>query len=287
MILTFACNECLCLARVDFLTRVRSMARISAIVLTDGLLTSAELSAWCCSIFALASAMAELLAEMNSAFQLLSARKATTHFSKPTRLVLEIFLPAYTGLFHEERAFGAGFVVIVALMLDLWMPTRSLASAVKAAWWRTGSARLRWVESGATTGTAYFVEHCFKAAATRSLMAEFGTKMSATFERSSADLEADVFGLKVLINRCRSVFAFSCLSFTSFLLTRAATLAALMPSAVESGSVDSSTARRLFHTLMAYRLRGSSSTTTGNLNFLETRSAFPIMAGLLAEMTTR
>jgi hypothetical protein len=46
------------------------MTRIGTIVLADRFLTPAELRAWCGGVFALASTMAELLAEVNSALQL-------------------------------------------------------------------------------------------------------------------------------------------------------------------------------------------------------------------------
>jgi hypothetical protein len=44
------------------------MARIRTVVLADCLLAPTELRTWFCGIFALASAMAQLLAEVDSTF---------------------------------------------------------------------------------------------------------------------------------------------------------------------------------------------------------------------------
>jgi hypothetical protein len=142
------------------------------------------------------------------------------------------------------------------------------------------------MESGSAAGAADFVEHGFKATTTGSFVAELGAEVVSTFQSAATDLEADVLGLEVLINWPSAMLAFSRLPFTGFPLSRATTLATLVSSTIESRSIDSSTARRLFHSLVANRVRCRPSTAACNLDLLKTRSAFAIMTHLLAEMAT-
>jgi hypothetical protein len=95
------------LARVHFLARIRSMARIGAVMFADRPLAAAHLSTVCRSILALTSTVAELLAEVDSAFQLLATWKSATNFGEPTRLILEGLLSTDTRLLHKERALWA------------------------------------------------------------------------------------------------------------------------------------------------------------------------------------
>jgi hypothetical protein len=90
------------------------------------------------------------------------------------------------------------------------------------------------MESGSTAGAADLVEDCFKAAAARTFVAELSTEVIPTLESPATNLQADVLSLEVLVYQRSAMLAFSSLSFTGFLLSRAATLATLVSSAIKS-----------------------------------------------------
>jgi hypothetical protein len=208
------------------------MARIGTIVFANSLFASTKLCARYCGIFALTCTVAELLAEVDPAFQFLAAGESTTNFSEPTRLILEGLLSANAGLLHKKWALGAGFFIVVALMFDLRVTAGSLASTVVGARWRAGSTGLRWVEGGSAAGAADFVEDCFETAVTWPFVAELGAKVVTTFKTSSTDFEANMLGLIVLIDWSGTVLTSSCLAFAGFLLAGTATLTALVSSTI-------------------------------------------------------
>ncbi len=80
-------------------------------------------------------------------------------------------------------------------------------------------------------------------------MAKLLTCVLTTFQLATADLKADVFGLEVFV---RILLLSSPLS--SFLLSRTAVLAALMPSAVELGLADTEAHWGVDVALMTYRV---------------------------------
>lgn len=69
-------------------------------------------------ILALAVFVAELLAEMKTALKLLAARSTATRLLKMARLAVKLFFAASAYLVYQERAFGAGNIARVAVVVN-------------------------------------------------------------------------------------------------------------------------------------------------------------------------
>lgn len=72
-------------------------------------------------VFAVSSFMACFTAEVQATFQLKSADLTAFDFIEPTLLIFQSLLTTDAILFNEKRTLWARFVVIVAIVRDLWM----------------------------------------------------------------------------------------------------------------------------------------------------------------------
>jgi len=145
---------------------------------------------------------------MDSAFQFLAAGKATRDFVAPTWLVLEGSLSAATRLLHQIRAWGAWLCILVALVFDLLVSASRPSSAFEVAWWRLSAARLRGLQDSASTSTADFLEHSFKAAGTRSFVAKRLAGVVSAFQWSTTNSKTDMLRLNVLLSCHSTMLAF-------------------------------------------------------------------------------
>jgi hypothetical protein len=124
----------------------------------------------------------------------------------------------------------------VALVFDLRMTTGLATSTVKVTRRWSSSTRLRRLENSSATCTANLLKHSFEAATAWPFVAKLLAGMCSTLQWTSTDFETDVLRFNVLGNRCRvqgSMLTLCSLSFTGFLLARAATLTAFVAATIE------------------------------------------------------
>jgi hypothetical protein len=245
-------DECLCLARSDFLAWVRSMAGIRTAVFTDCLLPATRLSARRGGIFALSRPVARFLTEMNPAFQFLATRQATGNGRKPAWLVLERLLSASTRLFHQVRTGRTWHGVFVALMLDLLVAACWAACTIVVTWWRSSTARLRRMQNSSSTSTSNFLEYSFETAGTGPFVTERWTGVVPTLQWATTNSDTDVLRLHVLLCCHAAVLTFCGLAFTGLFLSWTTPLSTFVSTAIQSSTADPSARWRFLHTLVTH-----------------------------------
>lgn len=135
--LTKARDEDLALTRFVLFARIRGVACGFIWVTTCPFGLSARLRAAPLSIFTFARTMAGLGAEVRSTLQLFAANTAASDVLKPALLIFHCLLATHASFLHKERAFGTRFVVLVAVVRDLWMSTVFCSIARRPARWRS------------------------------------------------------------------------------------------------------------------------------------------------------
>jgi hypothetical protein len=109
------------------------------------LLLAARLVTMTRRILAFSGGMTGLETVMRAAFEFLSAYLSATNIWKPTLLILKSLLTAHAPLLHKKRAFGASFVVLMAVMGDDLMSTYFWSRAWISARRCFGAARQGWL----------------------------------------------------------------------------------------------------------------------------------------------
>ena len=122
-------------------------------------------------ILAITRQMTGLEAVVRAALELLPAHFAAANISQPARLMLESLLTAHTPLLHKMRAFGASFIVLMAVVSYLWVSTCLRSIARIPTWRRFSAARQGWLENSSSTTAAELLEYRFSTGATGSAMA--------------------------------------------------------------------------------------------------------------------
>lgn len=84
--------------------------------------------------------MTHLLTKMSPALELLAANLTTTGILKPALYVLEVLLTAHAALLYQEWALRAGFVIKMAVVLNLGVATALGSITLKATRWWLGTA---------------------------------------------------------------------------------------------------------------------------------------------------
>jgi hypothetical protein len=92
-------------------------------VTTNFLLLATRLAAMTGRVFAFSGRVTRLEAVMRAAFEFLSAYLSATNVWEPTLLILKSLLTAHAPFLHKKRAFGASFVVLVAVVRNNWVST--------------------------------------------------------------------------------------------------------------------------------------------------------------------
>lgn len=157
---------------------------------------SAFLLAMNLCVFAFARTMAGFSAGVTTTFERSTAYQAAENVGTPTRLIFQSFLAAEAGLLCEKRTFGTFFIVCMAVVRNLGMPTNLLPLAREVARWRTCAAGQRRLENRSATVAGYVVEDSFFAGSTWSFMAKIWTVMVTTLKWSIACASANVLCLK-------------------------------------------------------------------------------------------
>lgn len=92
-------------------------------------------------VFTFTRTVAHLLAKMSPALELLAADLTTTSILEPALYVLEILLAAHAALLYQEWALRAGFIIKMAVVLDLGVATALGSITLKATRWWLSTAR--------------------------------------------------------------------------------------------------------------------------------------------------
>ena len=143
------------------------------------------------TVFAVAWTMTRLGAFMGAAFERLSTRQPAAGLCEPTGLVFQGLLAAYTLLLHQKRAWWAGLVVGVAIMLDTGVATGGIWSgALKATLGWLGSARLGRRELSTTAVAANLFKNSLGACCACTGVADLGTCVLSALEVAATNAEA-------------------------------------------------------------------------------------------------
>lgn len=186
------------------------------------------------------------------ALQLLPARFAAACLLQMARLTLQLLLSANAPLLNKEWAFGAASVVGVAVMVNRWMAALWSATTVESTLWGSGAARLRRLEHSSAAIAADFVENSFRTGCAWAAMANLLAVVASALQLPSTRTDTDVLCFHCSVFSRHSVLASSCLSLGSFLFTRAAVLAALVPSTAHVCLASPQTHGRTDDALMAH-----------------------------------
>lgn len=160
-------------------------------------LLAAGLPAW---VLAFSRTVALLLAGMCSTFQLATADLPATHLREPTGLVLDLVLSAQACLGNEERTLRTAFIVLVAVVGDLWMATSLRSLTVESAGWRLGATWERRLDDRPAAMTAQLMEDGLAASSASALVAELLAAMVriSTLQRPATAARADVFRFELV-----------------------------------------------------------------------------------------
>jgi hypothetical protein len=185
------------------------------------------------SILAVVGSMALFPASMRAAAKILAANHAAAHFLQPAWLILQSMFAAETPLIDQEWAFGAGFVVSVAIVSNLRVATSLEPMARKTAWRRLRPARQWRLNYRLAAMARDFLEDSFAASVARPTMTKLGTFVVTTFEGPPALPGADVLCFESFQHRRSRVqrprFAFCALPLASPAFACTAPLLAIMP----------------------------------------------------------
>lgn len=133
--LTVTSDENLACTRFVFLARVGCMTGCFVRMFADLLWLATWLMAlFAVCVLALPRSMAGPPAKVRSALELLTTDLAAANILKPALLMLQHLLATHAAAFYKERAFGAAFIVLVTIVLDLRMTADLGTLTLKAAW---------------------------------------------------------------------------------------------------------------------------------------------------------
>lgn len=231
--------------------------------------------------------MAQFLAAMQSALQLLPANPPAMCLLEVARLAVNLFLATSAPFLNQERALGAGYVSSVTVVLDGRMSTAGPSETVETAVWRPGTARLRGVKDCPAAVATDFGEDGFWAVGTWATVADLLALVTAALQLSTACLDANV----LCFDRCyftgKLMLSSSCLSLSSLLFACTAVLSALVTTAAQVGLANSHTHGALNIALMADAPRACPATYASNLYSLVAESTISGMALGGAQVPTR
>lgn len=176
----FACRGGVTSVRVDVLAVLLSLqAGLCAVRAADA------------AVFAIAWSVARLGAFMGAAFERLRTRQTTTGLFEPTGLVFKRLFAAYALLLHQKRAWWAGLVVGMAIMMDTGVATgRVWPGALITTLGRLRSARLWRREFGTTAVATDLFEYSLGACCACTGVADLRTCVLAALEVAAANAEA-------------------------------------------------------------------------------------------------
>lgn len=144
--------------------------------------------------------MTLLPTEVRPALQLLTAHFAATDLGEPTWLVFEGFLSTQASFLCQERTFRTMLLISMAIVRNAWMTASFGPFTLKSTRRRAGAAGQRRMENSLSTITTDLVKDSLPTATARSFMAQFGTHMVATFQRTSTRPSADMLCFKSLVD---------------------------------------------------------------------------------------
>lgn len=150
------------------------------------------------SVLTFAWLVARFAAKVRTTFETCATDNTAKDIRAPTWLIFESFLAAQARFLGEERAFGALFSIGMAVVGNLWMTASLGAAARKGTWRRPSSAREGCSKNSSATIAADVFEDGFLTGTTLTFVAEFLAGVVSAFQRTAANLSADVLSLDVL-----------------------------------------------------------------------------------------
>lgn len=200
--LTVAGNDDLVLTRPFFFAQLREVARCHVRMTTDTQFPAASLLA---GFLALTTAVALLLALVNTALQCTTTDLAAANFTEPTRLIFDNVLAAQARLGRQVRALGAIFLVTVTVVTYLGVPAALRPPTRKAAWRRPSTTRKRRLQHSPTAIATDLVEDGISTSTTRTFVTELLAAMLwiAAFQLATARAGANVLCLKIVSRSLR------------------------------------------------------------------------------------